>query len=218
MMNRKHIMMFLGILFGNIVLMPASAQDNPALLDKIETCKAILADRDRLFCFDETFNTPIFSSDNHISSPSVARKPQEWLEIQSMEQKRAADTIGFLGTTKSLEFYDSLYFTQSVEDLGVVVLSCINNISRVEIMLDKPLQKGVVPVSISGKNNAEYQWLLDDTGYILREGRGLPSIATTRNLMGESQFSLSINDRHYTLSLKDFDTQVKALQTLCHWR
>lgn len=218
MMNQKNIMMFLGILFGNILLMPASAQDSPTLLEKIETCKAILIDRDRLFCFDETFNTPIFSSDNHILPPSVTRKPQEWFEIQSMEQERPADLVGFFGTKKSQEFYDSLYFTQSVEDLGVVVFSCINNISRVEIMLDKPLQKGVVPVSISGKNKVEYRWLLDDTGYILREGRGLPSIATTRNLIGESQFLLSINDRHYTLSLKDFDTQVKALQTLCHWR
>lgn len=217
MMYQRNIMLLLGLLLSTLLFMPALAQDH-AMLEKIEACKTILTDRDRLFCFDETFNTPIFSSDSHVSTPERPSQPQEWLEIQRMEQKRPMDATGFWETRKSLELYDSLYFTQSVENLGIVVLSCINNISRVEIMLETPLHKGVVPVSISGKTEIKHQWLLDDTGYILREGRGLPSIATTRNLMGQSQFSLSINDRHYILSLKNFGAQVKELQTLCHWR
>ena len=216
----RYLTALIGFVFLNISLFQGYAADTPSsFLEKMEICKEIISDRDRLFCFDEAVNTPIFTapSTNLPLSPSE-NYPQEWKQVHQMEQKREADSEGFWRSENSLEHYDTLHFTQSVEDLGIVVLSCINNISRVEVMLNKPSNQGAVPIVIDGRIKEERQWLLDDTGYILREGRGLPSIAIIRNLMGESQFTLTLNERHYTLSLKGFDEQVKQLQTLCHWR
>lgn len=208
-------LLFLGVVSAQSY----DAKPQMNILENIETCTTIVSDRDRLFCFDEAVNTPIFITPNtSLPAPSSINYPEEWRDVHYMEQKRTAGSEGFWRTENSLEHYDTLHFTQPVEDLGIVVLSCINNISRVEVMLNKPLYQGAVPIAIEGKNKEERRWLLDDTGYILREGRGLPSIAIIRNLMGEMQFTLTLNERHYTLSLKDFDEQVKQLQTLCHWR
>lgn len=218
-MNRNYFLLLSLVIAGfSFSFAIAKEQVKREAIAKIEECKTILSDRDRLFCFDELFNTPIFTSENTGYPLKAETYPIEWLKIQEMEQKRPENIEGFWSTEKQLEHYETLYLTQSVEDLGIVTLSCINNISRVEIMLDRPLQKGFVSVSVLGKNKEQHQWLLDDTGYILREGRGLPAIATMRNLMGESQFTLTVNDRHYTLSLKNFNDQVKELQKMCHWR
>lgn len=214
--NRMVTVVFLILLA--VLLTPLFSTEAIPHNQALEACKEITSDRDRLFCFDELFETPLFSSQHSSSVPIQTNYPQKWLEIQTMEKQRASESEGFWSTEKNLKLYDTLHLTQTVDGLGIVVLSCVNNISRVEIMLEKPLQGGVVPIAITGKNREEHKWLLDNTGYILREGRGLPAIATIRNLMGESQFSLAINDRLYTLSLKGFDQQIKALQTLCHWR
>lgn len=214
--NRMVTVVFLILLA--VLLTPLFSTDTIPHNQALEACKEITSDRDRLFCFDELFETPLLSSPQTSSIPIQTNYPQKWLEIQTMEKQRASGSEGFWSTEKNLKLYDTLHLTQTVDGLGIIVLSCVNNISQVEIMLEKPLQGGAIPITIIGKNREEHQWLLDNTGYILREGYGLPAIATIRNLMGESQFSLAVNDRLYTLSLKGFDQQIKALQTLCHWR
>lgn len=198
-----------------------------ALQQAIETCRLIKIDRERLFCFDQLFDTPITLNKNAFLPElpnDFDRRPSAWKSAWNAEKTREtkqdllSEPTSFWSTQTHFDSYKALYLTQQIDDLGLLVFSCINNISRVEVMLDKPLQDGIVPVVIHGATPIHKNWLLDDSGYILRDGRGLSSIETMRGLIGQTQFELMINDRHYIIPLENFSSQVDGLKKMCHWR
>ncbi len=191
---------------------------------EVDACRSIEYDRERLLCFDLLLDTPFYYTEveeiEAVRAPEKIYKdhPQEWRLAERINQSRPQNYTGFWTHIEKYPHYDALYFTQPVEDLGILVFSCVNNISRIEVMLDEPLQSGIIPVSVTARNQFDKRWLLDDTGYILREGRGIPSIDIMRDMIGLSAFTLQIKDRRYTIPLGPFASQVRDLQIMCHWR
>lgn len=187
----------------------------------IDECRGITEDRARLLCFDELFNTPVHSinPDESVVQPKelVQMKPQEWFDAWKKDQSRVDGDKDFVMTTTPGNFQDSIFLTKPVEDMGLIVLSCVDKISRVEFMLNQPLKDGVLLVTIDGQSLSQKKWLTDDSGYILRMGRGIPSIDEMKNMLGQESVVINLGKVVSSLSTATLAEKIKPLRNSCRW-
>ena len=93
----------------------------------------------------------------------------------------------------------------------------MDKISRVEFMLNQPLEDGVLLVTIDGQSVSQKKWLTDDSGYILRMGRGIPSIDEMKNMLGQESVVIKLGKVVSSFSTETLTEKIKPLRNSCRW-
>lgn len=199
-------------------------------LTKAQQCTQVQERLQRLQCFDEVFATPIVGKKS--SGKSQAQEPLAWQRAVEYEQKHVKS--GFhLAMSNSAKPSEGIWLSATASQWPhpqasvtgamkkpILMLSCDNKISRVRLLLPKPLNIGRVDITVSGHLENTQSWLVDESGLILESGRGLPAIHLMRALVANQPISLrsnvaSVNGLKF--SSNGLKESIKSLQKACDW-
>jgi type VI secretion system protein VasI len=178
-------------------------------------CTKIEQKIQRLTCFDSIFSTPIYGVKYNTN------KPKSWIRATSSESKREARVEPLLTLDeKSSDLWITIPAINIKEGIAppLLILSCISGISRIELALYSPLDKGRVKIYL--KANVEEYWRSDDTGFLLSSRRGdfakdhIKDLLLKDELIVHSDNSLINGVKFSTLNLK---AVLSSVRERCSW-
>ncbi len=225
--HRQNLPLMMGsFLFSTLVnaTSPESLleKSDTALQEAVAQCANQEVRLSRLACFDALFPPPSTLQ----NEKTYEIKPQAWQRAWDTEARRK-DVDGFLINRLNPEAdKDGVWLTMAAKNrrsktAATLMLSCIDNITRVELVFLEPLQHAMAQISLSHhQDTLTSRWLSDESGLVFRTSRGLGAIDTVKFVMGASQLSLrsdvpEINGLVFeTQGLKK---QVQILRSACHW-
>lgn len=212
-----------GVIFLCLWGLAASAQASDDTVAKVEACTQIPSRLERLACFDELFNTPVATV---VPQQTADSSPYpEAFQVAMASEKNRQQGMAFIAGHQA-DAVEDLWLTApaigALPPRPVLMLSCIDDISRVELMLPTALEDGwaQVGLQINGIEQQSQRWLSDDTGYIFRTGRGLPAIQVMKALIRGDDVRLRSANK--AIDGLQFDTRelgsaLKPLRQSCRW-
>ncbi|RZP71721.1 type VI secretion system-associated protein TagO [Vibrio vulnificus] len=195
------------------------AQSSSSILEQAEQCRNITTRLERLACFDRAFS---ISPAKMIVSPTNPY-PREWKRAMAAIELPAYQRGWILeneGDGRGSSAWIALP-AQNVltDDQGppVLLLSCINNLSRIELALPQAVVDARIQISVHQKTQF---WRSDDSGVLFSSARGMPAIEMMRLVASESRLLLRSN-ASFADGLQ-FDTQglneaLNSLRERCGW-
>ncbi len=179
----------------------------------------------RLACFDSVFSTDLKVT--QFENRDLT-KPIAWQRAKEAESTRN-NKIGFIVVQPDIrDAKEGVWMSLMAEsntpqgvNAPLLLLTCIDNISRVELIFNKPVAFNYAEVSLGvAGNNMNTKWQLGEQGLVLRAGRGLPSIALMRflatgNLAHFRSNIPQINGLEF--NTKGLREHIKLLRFACHW-
>lgn len=193
----------------------ASDESDSSQLIRGQQCALISERLERLSCFDEVFQTTATSSRKPISDD----KPQAWHTAFDTALGDELLSVVENGTEKEGDAWLTLSAKNSQGDSApVLMMSCINKISRIELALPQAIADGRIRVSVAG--GPDQSWRSDDIGVLFSSARGLPAISMMKAMSSETRLILRSNSQ--AVDGLQFDTTglnqaLNPLRTRCGW-
>ncbi|EEY36387.1 type VI secretion system-associated protein VasI [Vibrio mimicus] len=211
----------LASLILGLIAFSAVAQTDTAesVFEQAQQCREVSARLERLACFDRVFATPLEAVTVEPSSPY----PAEWkramvaLEQTSSESGWALVTDGEGQGSSAWIALPAQNRPSSEQTPPVLLLSCINNLSRIELALPKEVADARIQVSI--RQETQF-WRSDDHGVLFSSARGMPAIEMMKLAGSEPRLQLRSNAA-FANGLQ-FDTRglneaLDVLRERCGW-
>ncbi|PML80474.1 type VI secretion system-associated protein [Enterovibrio norvegicus] len=204
----------------------ANGRSDASLVSQAQTCAAIPTRLERLACFDGVFNTPL-DADNKQTIANI--KPEAYQRAHASEAARGEDEQGFVVRYSDPEdLTKGIWMTataipdrgQQREDMPILMLSCIDSISRMELVLPTTTSAGKATILVSGSFAVTDRWLSDDSGTIMHAGRGIPAINVMKALMSSSGSVLrSELDEigNLTFDTEGLTSAIRPMRNTCRW-
>lgn len=198
----------------------ATANSDVLLLEKAKQCINVVSRIERLECFDAAFTGQV---ERPLITTEIVRS-EAWQRAMDSETKRQ-DALGWIRNeatgsrgTQSLWFTAAALQPESSNDTPVILMaSCINRISRLELVLPKAAEGARAEISLDRERQ---RWTYDEQGFVLRSGRGLSAISLMRPM--KSKDSVLVRSNAKQLDGLVFQTpnakqSIGELQELCGW-
>jgi type VI secretion system protein VasI len=204
----------------------AQDQEPPTpLLNQAQQCTTVSERLERLRCFDHVFNTPTHRQAVHIETTMSAT----WLRATQAASQADAQThmsLNYVGEADAIEGDAWLTLTAinnptpfANNAKPIMMLSCIDRLSRIELILPQEIPDARVKVSLVGNGTTQY-WRSDDTGYLLLSGRGIPAIDMMKHMATERRSTLRSNSKlidGLTFNTESLPSVMKTLRQRCRW-
>lgn len=194
-------------------------------------CTKITSSLNRLACFDSFFKTPIYLPGKRNATAFRSDYQPEILRIaQRIETKRPSETAGLL-MQKSIdhEASDQRRIVLSAPAIGaypprpLLIISCINNITRLQIGFEKSLtgHSASVALNLDAMSiGGDYLWRIIDSGKIVDAGRGISSINILKKMSTYQRLMIQ-SDTHLldglTFDISGLHQVLPELRKACHW-
>ena len=224
-MNNQNYCALAGVMLVSILApstvigAPASAQKQ---VEQAKQCRVVTSRLERLACFDRVFNTQVSSAspvDSHLEMPLQWRRatqaaqnsaPKTWSLNQEGEGRGSSAWITLQASNINTTFRGS--------EQPLLMLSCIDNLSRVELMLPEPIDDGRVKLTFP--NTQTQYWRNDDSGVVLSSSRGLPAIRLMKALAQDERLTIRSNSQYVdglTFDTQPLSNALGALRSRCGW-
>ena len=166
----------------------------------VNHCTSTRSSIQRLACFDKLFATPVYL--DAVSIPQALQPSYGIVDIiNQQEKKRQTDSYDVI-TNTTMEHAEAgqqrvVLSAPAIGAIGIrpiFALSCIDNITRMQIILPQPLDVTRTALSIHGDKGQQLlsaQWKVIGGGYIIDAGRGIPSIQVAQRLKQSKRITLS---------------------------
>ncbi|CED56778.1 type VI secretion-related protein VasI [Aliivibrio wodanis] len=190
------------------------------LVEQANQCRQIPARLDRLTCFDAVFATPL---EEHTSLAADNSYPSEWnraIEARDDLEPGEGWALVVEGKGKEGSAWVALPAQNTMfaeQDAPVLLLSCINNLSRVELALPQEAVDARIQVSVRG---AMQYWRSDDDGVLFSSARGLPAIDMMKRIANDPYLTLRSNSDFadgLQFNTRDLKHGLRALRERCGW-
>jgi type VI secretion system protein VasI len=198
----------------------------PALASRTQDCPGIVSNIERLACFDRAAGTPAHATKKPWSAPEL--EAPSVMRVMANEAARTADDLTFRGgdLSESSGGAPELVITApaiaSGNEHAYLAISCIHNISRLQLIAKKPIETGWVTVRLKGDgwSTNETPWQVMENGQVLDAGRGLPAIEQIKKLIGAHRIQV-VSD-HPEVDGLMFDAQgvgplISQARRTCRW-
>lgn len=218
-MNRAILLVLAGSsLFGLSGM--ARAETARQTLEAASQCVQIDARLERLACFDRVFETPV-----QVAMPTVqSHLPPSWQRaMQAVQNSNENWTLTTEGEGKGSNAWVTLTAINQKTRFAdnakpVLMLSCIDNLSRVELALPSGVSDARIEISAAGVDSQYMR--SDDSGTLMSSARGMPAISMMKSMAGQSRLLLRSN-APFADGLQ-FDTEplkhaLGALRERCGW-
>lgn len=199
-----------------------------ALADATRDCTRVSSRVERLACFDDAAGTPAYQpvargrwSAPELSAPSVAR-------IMANERERAPDDLAFRlsvqpeGRMGQKLVVISAPAIAATEPRPYLAISCVENISRLQLLTAQPIESNRVTMRLRTERQATslLPWQVLENGQVLDAGRGLPAIEQIKALIGAHR--IQILSDHPALEGLSFDALgldplIDQARQACRW-
>lgn len=183
-----------------------------------QQCRDIQVRLERLACFDLVFKTPV----EVVPKTKMTYYSPQWNHAMKARKSLTAEQ----GWTLEAELGDkgnawialpAKNANMTEEQRPVLLLSCIKNISRVELALPEQVKDARIQVSI---RKATQVWRSDDYGVLFSSGRGIPAIEMMKSLTKSSHLTLRSNARFadgLQFNTHDLEHGLSVLKERCSW-
>ncbi|WP_420745082.1 type VI secretion system-associated protein VasI [Photobacterium damselae] len=211
-------------LLSHVSISAVASVNSDEVMVQAQHCRSIEANLPRLECFDRVFSTPIKTVP--LTKNSVVM-PQSWQWATDSEKNRTTAVGFYANKGDSVTEGERYWLTAPAINkhfakgkAPVLMLSCIENISRVELVFPEPIQESRVSVSIPGIPVVTQNWISDDTGYLLRSGRGIPAIEAMKSMLTAPQLILRSNAKDVdglAFDTTDLRSVIEPMRKACRW-
>ncbi|MBG3080232.1 type VI secretion system-associated protein TagO [Proteus mirabilis] len=169
----------------------------------------------RLSCYDQ-----INIGNKPVSIVDVSAMGNIWRLAVEHEMKRENHTAGFMVTVHNKGTYPVIMTIPAMGYLPlrpILMLSCIDNITRMQIALAKKQTAGNI-LLITDKTQLSSEWFLREDGYLLEASRGLSGIDEIKQLLSSTKLTIKLaNDEQLTFNISGINEEIKPLRSACHW-
>ncbi|MBF9003335.1 type VI secretion system-associated protein VasI [Vibrio nitrifigilis] len=220
--QRRIVSLFSWVAFSFCVFSSPSmaAGNDTKLVKKAQQCRLITGRLERLDCFDRVFKTPI-----QVAQKDGEAFPEAWQRAmdaahQDGDKDRALVTQGegrgssaWIALTAT---NDNTQFKGNAKP--VLLMGCMNNLSRVELALPQPVEDGRIRVAVAGGD--QQYWRSDDLGVLMSSARGLPAIRMMKSMVKEPRLVLRSNAKFadgLNFNTRDIAQDLSALRQRCGW-
>lgn len=199
----------------------ANNTGNLVNIQQLQECKNIPAALERLSCYDSILpsETTIINNGASIKAGGIA-----WSRAIEQEQKRTSSSTEFL---KTLAEGNNPIILITTPALGystprpILMLSCVDNITRLQVALPKPIKLGSVDVRLEADNNSfDSTWFVREDGFLLEASRGLAGIQEIQKLFGSRLLKIkpsTVELNQLTFNIENLATEIEPLKKACHW-
>ncbi|KJG19925.1 hypothetical protein UB37_15940 [Photobacterium iliopiscarium] len=217
------------ILSLSLILLPSLVSAQPDLLitlDQAHQCRDIESKLKRLQCFDEVFDTPM--AIKTLAGLNSVQYPPSWIRAVNSEKSRGSKKGFILNQQDESNKLSSVWLTATATNVSsqsktrgpILMLTCFEKISRVQLILPQPIKAGRVTISIPGSPVVTQNWISDDSGYLLRSGRGIPAIDAIKAMISAPQLILRSDIAgidNVEFDNKNLAEAVKPMREICRW-
>lgn len=211
--------MIIGLLFSHIVF--ASENGPTYTSNSVQQCRQISSILERLDCYDKIEiqeNSPVILEEKQIIGI-------EWNRAQNQESQRNSKDLKFI-LTSTEEPNPSVVITTPA--LGfpsprpILMLSCIDNITRLQVTLPKSLtKKQSIQVQLNTeKTQFSSQWFVREEGVLLEASRGLDGIKEIQRLFNANTLKIQLENNMMAplvFNIEQLTEIIKPLRSSCHW-
>jgi type VI secretion system protein VasI len=217
------------ILASMLILLPLQAfcaptQPDAATLKAMQACRIEPATLVRLDCYDRvlTPHYPGFAG----ALTKAQQQGEAWLRAFDQEAERNDHSTEFLVRQTEGEHPSVIITTPALGNLPprpVLMISCIDNITRMQIALPEPLKSEPNLTITTEKIRLNAHWFLRENDSLLESSRGLAGIDEIKQLFGARTLTVSMNSpagtpiNSLTFSIADLESTLKPMRAACHW-
>ncbi|HEM7948805.1 TPA: type VI secretion system-associated protein TagO [Citrobacter koseri] len=102
-----------------------------------------------------------------------------------------------------------------------LMFSCVDNITRMQVVLTASRQESDIPVTLNTENGQfRSRWFVRENGYLLEASRGLAGIDEIKQLFGAKTLTMvagSGNAGKLTFNIDGLAQTIAPLREACHW-
>ena len=103
----------------------------------------------------------------------------------------------------------------------VLMLSCVDNITRMQVALASPRQESDIPVTLKTEEGVfRSRWFVRENGFLLEASRGLSGIDEIKQLFGAETLTLETGNGgagQLTFNIDGLAQTLAPLREACHW-
>ncbi|WPO98782.1 type VI secretion system-associated protein VasI [Pseudomonas sp. HR96] len=189
-------------------------------------CTAIVSGLERLACFDQVAGTAALEPPR--KAPPRASEAFAWLVAN--ERQRDPEQRGFVMSidpeapgSAQQRVLISAPAVEVFDDARYLVISCQADISRLQLLLERPLKRHAVSLQLLVDERAvapPRHWRVLEDGRVIDAGRGLPAVELIRRLGQGSR--ISVRSDEPSLDGLQFDAtglapMIEEERKACHW-
>lgn len=192
----------------------------PALTRASQDCQRIVSNIERLACFDQAAGTPGFTpqrqwSAQELEAPTVRR-------VLIHETGRAPEDLMFRLRSEEGGLLISAPAIASVAPHPYLIISCVQNISRLQLVTAQPVDASRVQVQLRGERGATAPtpWQVMENGQVLDAGRGLPGIEQIKQLIGAHRIHVESDNPAVdglVFDAQGLDPLIDEARKTCRW-
>ncbi|MGS8280300.1 type VI secretion system-associated protein VasI [Pseudomonas aeruginosa] len=192
----------------------------PALTRASQDCPRIVSNIERLACFDQAAGTPGFTpqrqwSAQELEAPTVRR-------VLIHETGRAPEDLMFRLRSEEGGLLISAPAIASVAPHPYLIISCVQSISRLQLVTAQPVDASRVQVQLRGERGATAPtpWQVMENGQVLDAGRGLPGIEQIKQLIGAHRIHVESDNPAVdglVFDAQGLDPLIDEARKTCRW-
>lgn len=179
--------------------------DATATLQAIQSCRRESAALERLDCYDRLL-APLSPSGFDGALVKAGFVGEAWTRATEQEKRREGNTTELLVTQVPGERPTVVITTPAIGHVPprpVLMFSCVDNITRMQVALMHPLDVHDIAVTLNADNRAlRSHWFVRENGTLLESSRGLSGIDEIKQLFGAKTLTVDICDKLQQVELK----------------
>ncbi|ECI7594827.1 type VI secretion system-associated protein TagO [Salmonella enterica subsp. enterica] len=206
-----------------LITSPVFAGDGQVTLEAMSACRKEPAALERLDCYDRILAP---QSDSGFAGALVKARYDGEARKRAFEQEaqRADNSTALLLTRTEGEHPTVVITTPAIGSLPprpVLMFSCVDNITRMQVALSASRQEHDIPVTLKTESGAfRSRWFVRENGFLLEASRGLSGIDEIKQLFGARTLTLETGNGGAGQLIFNIDGLAQTLAPLreaCHW-
>ncbi|EEV3840466.1 type VI secretion system-associated protein TagO [Escherichia coli] len=198
--------------------------DATATLQAMQSCRRESAALERLDCYDRLL-APLSPSGFDGALVKAGFVGEAWTRATEQEKHRQGNTTELLVTQVPGERPTVVITTPAIGHVPprpVLMFSCVDNITRMQVALMHPLDVHDIAVTLNADNRAlRSHWFVRENGTLLESSRGLSGIDEIKQLFGAKTLTVDTGADNaagkLTFNIDGLARAIAPLRDACHW-
>lgn len=193
-------------------------------LNAMDACRKQPAALERLDCYDRIL-TPEQAQGFDGALVKARYQGEAWTRAMEQEKQRTDNTTGLMITHTEGEHPTVIITAPAIGSpppRPVLVFSCVDNITRMQVALTRPLKVNDLPVTLTADTRQiRTHWFVRENGLLPEASRGLSGIAEIKQLFGTQTLIIDTGADSVagklTFNISGLAQTIAPLREACHW-
>ena len=207
-----------------VAVATATPPDATATLQAMQSCRQETAALERLDCYDRIL-APEQAGFGGAALVKARYQGEAWARATEQEKRRQGNTTELLVTQVPGERPTMVITTPAIGHVPprpVLMFSCVDNITRMQVALMHPLDVHDIAVTLNADSRAlRSHWFVRENGTLLESSRGLSGIDEIKQLFGAKTLTVDTGTDNaagkLTFNIDGLARVIAPLRDACHW-